>query len=197
MSVERKNMSVFRESLPERKLWEKAVPWLSALILAAGVIALIVKLVPSTSGTQDVSKTKHPTLVAPTPKTVKLSSAAREVAGRFILTAVRRQHLDEAWKLSGAPLRQNLTYKEWLTGNIPVIPYNAPISITPMKIDYSFKNQALIEIALVPVKTAKKAQTELYYLELRRIGKGTHAHWVVWSWVPRLAAPIRANPAGG
>jgi hypothetical protein len=197
VGVEGKNMSVLRESLPERKFWAKVFPWLSALILAAGVIALIIKLVPGTSGTQDASSTKNPTRVAPTPKTVKLSNAARGVAGRFILTAVRRQHLDEAWKISGPEIRQDLTYKEWLTGNIPVIPYNAPISITPMKIDYSFKNQALVEVALVPVKTAKKAKTELYFLELRRIGKGTHAHWVVWSWVPRLAAPIRANPAGG
>jgi hypothetical protein len=196
MSVEPKNMNVFRQSLPERKLWEKVFPWLSALILAAGVIALIIKLVPGTSGTQDVSKTQHPTIVPPTPKTVTLSDAAREVAGRFILTAVRRQHLDEAWKLSGPPLRQDLTYKEWLTGNIPVIPYTAPISITPMKVDYSYKNQALVEVALVPVKKAK-AKTELYFLELRRTGKGTHAHWVVWSWVPRLSAPIRATPGGG
>jgi hypothetical protein len=190
-------MSVFRQSLPERKVWEKVFPWLAALILAVGVIALIIKVVPGTSGNQDVAKTKHPSLVAPTPKSVKLSSEAREVAGRFILTAVRRKHLDQAWKISGPEIRQDQTYKEWLTGNIAVIPYTAPISITPMKVDYSFKNQALLEVALVPVKTAKGAKTELYFLELRRIGKGTQAHWVVWSWVPRLSAPIRATPGGG
>jgi hypothetical protein len=196
VSVERKNMSVLRESLPERKRWEKVFPWVAALILAAGVIALIIKLVPGTSGTQASSPTKNPQIVPPTPKTVKLSNAARDVAGRFILTAVRRQHLDEAWKLSGPEIRGGLTYKEWLTGNIPVIPYTAPISITPMKIDYSYPKQALVEIALVPKKKAQ-AETELYFLELRKIGKGTHAHWVVWSWVPRLSAPIRANPNGG
>jgi len=195
VSVERKNMSVLRESLPERKRWEKVFPWVAALILAAGVIALIIKLVPGTSGTQDSSSTKNPTIVR-SQKTVKLSNSAREVAGRFILTAVRRQHLDEAWKLSGAPIRGGLTYKEWLTGNIPVIPYTAPISITPMKIDYSYPKEALVEIALVPKKKGQ-AETELYFLELKKIGNGTNAHWVVWSWVPRLAAPIRANPGGG
>jgi hypothetical protein len=196
VSVEPKNVNVLREPLPERKLWEKAFPWVSALILAVGVIALIVKLVPGTSGTHDSSKTQNPTPVRPTPETVKLSTDAREVAGRFILTAVRRKHLDQAWNISGPQLRGGLTYKQWLTGNIPVIPYTAPISITPMKIDYSFANQALLEVALVP-KTKSHAETELYFLELRRIGKGTQAHWVVWSWVPRLAAPIRANPGGG
>jgi hypothetical protein len=190
-------MSVFRESLPERKRWEKALPWLSALVLAAGVIALIIKLVPGSSGTQDVSKTQHPTIV-PTkpPKTVKLSNAARDVAGRFILTAVRRKHLDVAWKLSGPEIRQDLTYKEWLTGSIPVVPYLTPTSVTPMKIDYSFKNHALVEVAMVPKKGAK-GQTELFWLELKRVGTGSKAHWLVWSWVPRYAPPIPSNPTGG
>ena len=196
MSVERKNMNVFRQSLPERKLWEKVFPWVSALVLAAGVIVLIIKLVPGTSGASDSSKTQDPVVVPnKPPKTVPLSNEAREVAGRFVLTAVQRKNLAEAWKLSGPQIRQNLTYKQWLTGNIPVVPYLAPIDITPMKVDYSFKNEALVEIAMVPKKSAK-ADTELFWLELRRVGKGAKAHWLVWSWAPRWAPPIRANPNG-
>jgi hypothetical protein len=196
VNVERKDMSVFRETLPERKLWEKAFPWISALVLAAGVIALIVTLVPSTSGTKDKSSTKNPVVVpGKAPKTVPLSNEARRVAGRFVLTAVQRKNLAAAWKLSGPQIRQDLTYKEWLTGSIPVVPYLAPIDITPMKIDYSFKNHALVEIALVPKKTAK-ADTELFWLELKRVGTGAKSHWLVWSWVPRWSPPIRANPGG-
>ena len=194
-------MSAFREPLPERKLWEKMLPWVAGLVLAAGVVAVIVKFVPSSNGTQSSGKTEHPTIVSSKPpKTVPLAKEARVTAGRFILTAVRRQNLGAAWKLVGPELRQDLTYKQWLTGNIPVIPYLAPISLTPMKVDYSFRNQALLEVALVPKKGAKvdgaAAKTELYFLELRRTGKASRAHWVVWSWVPRLSAPIRANPSG-
>jgi len=196
LAVERKNMSVFRQPLPERKLWEKAFPWVSALVLAAGLIALIVKLVPGTSGTTDAGRTEHPTIVpSKAPKSVPLSSEARHVAGRFVLTAVKREHLDEAWKLSGPQIRQDLTYKEWLTGNIPVVPYLEPMSVTPMKVDYSYKNEALVEVALVP-KANAAATTELFWLELKRVGKGSKAHWLVWSWVPNLPPATPINPGG-
>jgi len=196
LAVEGKDMDVLRQSLPERKAWEKWLPWVAGVVLAVGVVALIVTLVPSTSGVKDNSSTPHPTKVAANPKTVPLSSEARRVAGRFILTAVRREHLDEAWKLSGPQIRQDLTYKEWLTGNIPVVPYTSPIDVTPMKVDYSWANQALVEVALVP-KKGHKGDTELFWLELRQVGAGAKKHWVVWTWVPRFAPPIPANPNGG
>jgi hypothetical protein len=189
-------MEAFRQSLPARKTWEKVLPWFAAAVLAAGVIAVIITVFPSTSGTHDTSKTQNPTIVpSKAPKTVPLSTEARHVAGRFILTAVRRQHLDEAWKLSGAPIRQDMTYKEWLKGDIPVVPYTYPISVTPMKVDYSFKDQALVEVALVPEKGAN-GTTELFWLELKRVGKGSKAHWLVWTWVPRFSPAIPANPNG-
>jgi hypothetical protein len=190
-------MSVFRESLPSRKLWEKALPWVAALVLAAGVTALIIKLVPSTNGQADRSPTQHPTIVPTTPpKTVKLTNAARDVAGRFILTAVKRRNLAEAWKLSGPQIRQDLTYKQWLTGNIPVVPYLTPTGVTPLKIDFSYKDHALVEVAMVP-KQGVKGDTELFWLELKHVGKGSKAHWLVWSWTPNLPPAIPANSGGG
>ena len=94
-------METLRSSLPTRPLWQKLAPWAAGLILVAGVIAVLVKVVPNTSGTNDKSATPNPVVVRRHRKTVKLPKAARKVAGRFILTAVRRQHLDEAWKISG------------------------------------------------------------------------------------------------
>jgi hypothetical protein len=189
-------MNVFRESMPRRKLWEKSLPWIAALLLAAGVIALIIKLVPSTNGQSVVTPTKNPTIVPKTPKTVKLTNEARKVAGRFILTAVKRRNLDEAWKLSGPQIRQGLTYKEWLTGSIPVVPYLTPTGVTPLKIDFSYENHALVEVAMVPRKGVK-GETELFWLELKRVGNGSKAHWLVWSWTPDLPPAIPANPGGG
>jgi hypothetical protein len=190
-------MSVFRESLPSRKLWEKALPWVAALVLAVGVTALIIKLVPSTNGQADRSPTQHPTIVPTTPpKTVKLTNAARDVAGRFILTAVKRRNLAEAWKLSGPQIRQGVTYKQWLTGNIAVVPYLTPTGVTPLKIDFSYKDHALVQVAMIP-KQGVKGDTELFYLELKRVGKGSKAHWLVWSWTPNLPPAIPANSGGG
>jgi len=190
-------MDAFREPLPERKRWEKALPWVAALVLAAGVIAAIVKFVPSTGGTADVSPSAgfHAKVVSSkAPPSVPLSATARRVAGRFILTAVQRKHLDEAWKLSGPLIRQDLTYKQWLTGSIPVVPFLLPLKLTPMKVDYSYSTHALVEVALVP---HGKQHAQYFYLELKRIGDGAGAHWVVWTWVPNAPQPIPANPVGG
>jgi hypothetical protein len=113
------------------------------------------------------------------------------VAGRFVLTAVQRRNLPEAWKLVGPAIRQDLTYQEWLTGNIPVVPFLAPISLAPIKVDYSTKSYALLEIILLP---KGKAKSEIFSLELIAVGKGDKRHWVVNSWVPRSRPTIPNVP---
>jgi hypothetical protein len=125
---------------------------------------------------------------------VPLERAARLVAGRFVLTAVQRKNLGEAWKLSGAQLRQGLSYKQWLTGNIPVVPFLSEIKLAPMKVDLSSKNYALLEVILVPKKAS--ARPEIFTIEVAAIGKGTKRHWVVTSWAPRSRPTIPNNPNG-
>jgi hypothetical protein len=188
-------MDPFRESLPERPFWQKALPWFAGLVLAVGVGAVLWKIVPNSNPKADRSATQNPTIVPDKPpKTVPLSKEARTVAGRFILTAVTREHLDEAWKLSGPEIRQDLTYKQWLTGNIPVVPFPGKIGVTPMKVDYSFSTHALVEVALLPAKGQKGIKPEVFWLELKKVGAGPSARWLVWSWVPRVAPAIPANP---
>jgi hypothetical protein len=188
-------MDTLREPLPQRPLWQRLVPWFAGLVLVAGVVGVLWKVVPNQNPKPDTSVTPNPTHVAPNPKTVPLAKEARIVAGRFILTAVRREKLDEAWKLSGPEIRQDLTYKEWLTGNIPVVPFTAPISVTPMKVDFSYKNHALVEVALIPVQ-GSKVKPETFWLELKKVGNGKSARWLVWTFVPRAAPSIPANPVG-
>jgi hypothetical protein len=187
-------MDTFRQSLPRRSFWDKALPWLSAALLAAGVIVLILKLFPSSSGVQkaDQRHTQSPQTVAPNGKTVPLEPAARRVAGKFILTAVQRKNLEQAYSLAGPEIRQGMSLKEWSTGNIAVIPFLDPIDQTRLKVDYSVKNQAIVEVQLIP-KT--KSEPGYFFLELRRVGKAAGAHWIVWSWVPRGSAAIPVNPS--
>src|SRR6266567_4371097 len=107
-------MEAFREPLPARPRWQRWLPWFAGLGLLAGVVVALVVLVPSTSGINDPSKTQHPTIV---PKTAPLAREARLVAGRFILTAVARANLAEAWEISGPPIRQGMTKRQFLTGS--------------------------------------------------------------------------------
>jgi hypothetical protein len=161
----------------------------SGLVLVAGIVAVLVVFVGNTGTKESAPFENRPVQVPQKPKQVPLPAEARKVAGRFILTAVQREHLDEAWKLAGPSLRNDITYKQWLSGNIPVVPFGAKIDVAPMKVDLSTKDHAYLEVALVPVK-GSKVETEIFDLELRLINN----KWVVESWTPRARPTIPTNP---
>jgi hypothetical protein len=176
-----------RLSSPRTQRW---LLWIGGFVLAAGIAAVLIVFFRDTgTNTPEVFKNEPPTKVAPKPKTVPLEPAVRRVAGDFILTAVQRKNLDKAWALAGPQIRQDLTYKEWLTGDIPVIPFLKPLKLTSLKVDLSSKNYAMIELILLP----KKGRGEIYVMELNKVGKGGKAHWVVNSWVPRSHPTIPTN----
>lgn len=164
--------------------------WVSAVVLAAGIAAVLIVFLRNTGSTQaEVFHPGAPVKVPPKPKTVKLEPVVRKVAGEFVLTAVQRKNLDKAWTLVGPQIRQDLTYKQWLTGAIPVVPFLKPIKFTSLKVDLSTKNYALIELLIIPMK----GKGEIYDMELIKMGKGDKARWVVNSWVPRAHPTIPTN----
>ena len=84
-------------------------------------------------------------------KKAPLPNEARKVAIRFIQTAVARENLEEAWELVGPNLRGGLTRAEWITGDNPVVPYPLDqLDVAPYKVDESFADSALLEVALLP-----------------------------------------------
>ena len=131
-----------------------------------------------------------PAEVPETPVKAPLSDEARRVAVRFVQTAVARKNLAEAWTLSGPNLRGGLTRAEFMTGNNPIVPYPInELEIAPYKIDYSYADKALIEVALLP-KKGSGIRAQVFFLRLEKIGAGASAHWVVNNWVPRGAAVV-------
>ncbi len=118
-----------------------------------------------------------------------LDVEARKVAGRFILTAVARKNLGESYDLAHPELRQGMTKQEWLTGNIPVVYYPAKeIEQARFKVDESYPDEAILEVALLPKGPEGEATGLLHRPE--EGGKGTAAHWQVNYWVPRAAPQI-------
>ena len=65
----------------------------------------------------------------PRPRRVEASPEAAEAAigetDAFVRTAVRRHNLEASWPLIHPNLKQGLSKKEWLTGDIPVVPFPA------------------------------------------------------------------------
>jgi len=167
--------------------------WISGFILAAGIAAVLIVFLRNTGHSEVAPKTNQPVDTVTTPKKVTLEPAARLVAGRFILTAVQRKDLAEAWKLVGPGIRQGMTYKAWLTGMIPVVPFLDPIKVAPMKVDLSEKNHAILEVVLIP--KSSKVKPQIFTLDVNKVGKGKDAHWVVNSWAPRSMPTIPNNPS--
>src|SRR3954452_2195614 len=180
--------SASKISSPRNQRW---LLWISAAILAAGIAAVLIVFLRNTGSdalTKPVYKPGAPTVVKQ-PKQVKLEPEVRKVAGEFILTAVQRKNLGRAWALVGPQIRQSFTYKEWLTGDIPVVPFLKPIKFTSLKVDLSTKNYALLEMLIIP----NAGRGEIYDMELNKVGKGDKAHWVVNSWVPRAHPTVPTN----
>jgi len=180
--------TTFEHREPIRKPgWQKALPWILVVLVVGAVVAVVGIKYANTGHTTATPLTNKPALdVSKVPATVKLPHGATVVARRFIETAVARKNLSQAYSLVTEEIRQGQSLKSWNTGNIAVVPYPVvDVKYAPMKIDFSYPNEALIEIALLP-KKGSKVRGILFSMDLvRRKGK-----WLVNSWVPRTSPPV-------
>lgn len=175
----------------------RLAPWISGLVLVAGIVAFLIVFFGNTADTTLTSSPARPgkPQVVTKEKQVPVPRAAKIAAGRFILTAVQRKHLDQAWKLSGPQIRQGLTHKQWMTGNIPVVPWIGTIGVTPISVDYSFPREVALTIVITP-KKGTGGHPDTFKMVLNKVGAGSHARWLVQEWVPYEPPPIPANPVG-
>ena len=180
--------TVFEHRDPIRKPgWQKALPWIIGVVAIGAILGYVGYRYSNTGHT-----TATPLLNKPAddrsaiPRTVKLTPGATVVARRFIETAVARKNLPAAYSLVTSEIKQGQTLAEWKTGNIAVIPYPVDdVKYAPMKIDFSYPKEALVEIALLP-KANAKIKSQLFQMDLvKRGGK-----WFVNSWSPKSSAPV-------
>lgn len=123
-------------------------------------------------------------------QSVPLTPEARATAAEFMRTAVVRKNLRRAWRVSGPGVRQCLTLGQWMTGNIPVLPY-PDVSRSRIRIEWSFPSEASLEVTLKP--TPGPIDTpQVFYLGLTKRGTDARSRWVVDSWT--AAAPVSPPP---
>jgi hypothetical protein len=124
------------------------------------------------------------------PKVLKLSAADRKqlmaISVRFVRTAVRREHVDDAWRLAGPGLRQGESRREWDTGNIAVPPFDA-VGIGTWDVLYSYTNDVAFDLNLIGAKSQPYI-SKTFTIELKKHGK----RWLVESWTPRGVATLSA-----
>ena len=171
---------------------QRRIMIVAGLVLLAGIAAFVVSRLGNTPEAKPVDRSPNAPVkdVSKVPQTTKLAPGARLAAQKFILTAVARKNLKQAYALAGPQIRQGQTLKEWLTGNIAVVPYPVDkLDVSTMKIDFSYANEAAIEVALIP-KKGSGVKPLIFYMDLIK----RHDKWLVNSWVPRSAPQIPLAP---
>jgi hypothetical protein len=172
-------VNVVQSALTSRR-FNKWLPWVAGFLLAAGVIAFMITYFGNTAspaketfGSADATK---PQVV----KQVPIAPAARVSAGEFILSAVGRKNLGKSWALATDNVRSGLTRKQWMTGEIPVVPLGVPIDKAAItKIIYSHAKDAEINVVVLPKANKQGVKATLFVLDLKKVGQGANVRWLV------------------
>jgi hypothetical protein len=173
------------------------LPWIAGTILAAGIVVFLLVFFRNTSDVAPADKSAGPKVNQTSPRTVPVNKSARKLAVTFIRTAVARKNPTLAYKISGPAITQGATLAEWTRDwndpnvGIAVIPYPIDkVKGSPFRVDYSYRNEALLEVALLP-KAGAKIKPQIFYIGLRKFGKGKNSRWLVNYWGPHniIAVP--------
>jgi hypothetical protein len=175
----------FRSTMSSPKA-QRRLLWIGSAVIVVAVAAAVVVLVGDTGTARPEVIEQAPAVISQEGPKAPLPREARKVAGEFILTAVNRKNLARSWELTHPILREGLTKKEWLTGNIPVVPY--PVSSTepaPMSVEESYENSAIMRVALAPEK-GSDVKPQIFFIGVRKF-KG---QWLVDYWGPYATVPV-------
>ena len=183
-------MNAAASRLSSPRFQRRLIAIAALVLIAGGTAAAITFLWTGPKKAVEPPFTPKPAQVAKKEKTVPFDPAAKLVGERFIETAVARKNLEESWHLVAPAMKGSFTLEQWKTGAIPVIPYPADTtSPAPVKIDYSYKNKALLVVILLP-KHGIKMKPQTFLLGLSAFGHGKNRHWLVDYWAPFGAPKI-------
>lgn len=176
-----------RGSTPHIGKW--LLPGAAGAVLVGGIVGVLVAFnvggIRGDAKPGPATRNEAPAVAAPSVK-VPLAPEARRVAGRFILTAVARKNLAEAYELAAPSLKRGMTLKQWEQGDIPVVPYpTQELKPVHMAVDTSTGREASIRVFLDP-KAGVGVKPQIFFLQMKKFG----SRWLVTGWVPYNAVPI-------
>src|SRR5262245_49587473 len=90
-----------RQSKATRRvpLWRRALPWFAGLVLFVGAIVALAVFFGDTDGPKETFSNQPVEDVTKPEKNIKVPSEVRQIAQKFITTAVARKNLDAAYDL--------------------------------------------------------------------------------------------------
>jgi hypothetical protein len=183
----------------------RRVTMAAALVLIAGVVAFTIALFGNTA--EDESTPVQPAAgqaaaqpnaagAAASQRAVPIDTDARTVAGKFILSAVTRGDMAQAWKITDptSEIRQcgerPCTYKEWLSGEVPIQVFPASeLDDATFAVNESLPGSVVLEVALLP-RDGSQLKGQFFFIGLKKVGAGKSARWLVTYWAPRAITPV-------
>ena len=169
---------------------------ISAVVFAAGIVAFVsTVLLRGTSNAFTDTISTQPAKIYHPDKTAPVSKEQIALMRTFIKTAVARKNLRYAYTIVDRDLKGDMTMKQWLTGNIPVVQYEASNVDTAAFVPvYHYQTSALFNVDLIPVGHTQKRPELLFFIGMKRAGGTKTGRWLIDYWQPRWRPPVPAAP---
>jgi hypothetical protein len=170
----------------DRSLVRAVFSTIAAIVLVAGLVLFVESRHPASvaSGPGGPAVASTPNATAQYGKRIKMPPAAVRTAQRFIQTAVLRKDVAASWALTTPRERAGFTHAQWITGNIPVVPFpREKFGSAKVKVDRSRERDILLEVLLTSKKLGVAPIDD--FMELVPSGKG----WLVTYFAPRGVNP--------
>jgi hypothetical protein len=161
--------------------------WLAGFVGLAGVVALLIVVIKNPPPPAGEKTSPGGTLVKPDVH-MAFSPHQNQVLGlaqQFVLTAVRRNHVEQSWEMVCPVMRQGYTKASWAKGDIPVVPY--PAHFAKWHLAYSYQREIDLQVALY-AKPEKKLNPVVFDLTLQPCGSSSGKRWLVSSFIPTPSA---------
>ncbi len=164
-------------------------------VLAVGVIVFVVARFTGEEASDKPLPPGPNTQVAAKADQKALTPEIRQIADKFIQTAVARKNVGESWALLDPtfPGKSDYTKATWAKGDIPVIPTGYPFD--PSDVRYSveavYPGTVELDVIIIP---RNKARTQRFKLSVKQHGSGADERWLVDYWFTRYVPGVLANP---
>jgi hypothetical protein len=168
----------------------------SVVVFTAGVIAFVsTVLLRGTSNAFTDTISKQPAKIYHPDKTAPVTKEQISLMRTFIRTADARKNLDFAYTIVDRDLKGDMTLKQWESGNIPVVQYEAENVDTAAFIPvYHYRTSALFNVDLISVGHTQKRPHLLFFIGMKRAGGSKTGKWLIDYWQPRWRPPVPMAP---
>lgn len=161
--------------------------WLAGFMGLAAVVAVLIVVIKNPPPPPGEKLTPGGTLVKPDVNMAfgPHSGQVLGLAQQFVLTAVRRNHVEQSWAMVCPEMRQGYSKAAWSKGEIPVVPF--PASFAKWHLAYSYEREIDLQVALY-AKPETKLKPVVFDLTLHPCGGSESNRWLVSSFIPTPSA---------